>query len=120
VVSSGASRERTKSTWKSLTCSAENLSEQLATDFRAGTCFPHCLSPELAGGWDSQVERLQIRGRRISWGGNGRAGGQSFSVEWWFVPVASECCECMRLLQLHKRRDRKSPQHGKVEDVRRT
>jgi hypothetical protein len=37
MVSSGASRECTKSTWQSLTCSAENLSEHLATDFRAGT-----------------------------------------------------------------------------------
>jgi hypothetical protein len=52
---------------KSLPVLGGKFERALATDFRAGTCFAQCLSPELAEGWESQVERLQSRGRRDSW-----------------------------------------------------
>jgi hypothetical protein len=53
-------RERTKSTLKSLTALGGKFERRARNGLPRCNLFPQCLSPELAGGWDRQVERLQV------------------------------------------------------------
>jgi hypothetical protein len=75
------------------------LSEELATDFRAVTCFRNAYRRSLPEAGTDRSSGCRCRGRRDSWGGKRKGRRPEFSVGRWFVPIVSKaCCVCLRLL----------------------